>query len=452
MDLPVREGQVFAGKYRVERVIGAGGMGVVVSAEHIELHQRVALKFLKPEAAKKPDLVERFLREARAATRIRSEHVVRVLDVGRLDDGLPFLVMEFLEGVDLGERLQRGGALPVPDAVESILHACEALAIAHAQGIVHRDIKPANLFQARRPDGTPLIKLVDFGISKAALTGPLGEELALTGSQSVVGSPLYMSPEAMRSARRIDPRSDIWSLGVVLYELLTAELAFTGESIAEVCVAVMHTEPASLRLISPSIPDGLDSVVRRCLAKKPDDRFQTTADLAEGLLPFAPERARVLVERARAVATAGASMDLPAKVSPSGKPQALRSTPLRSNAESRAPRSNPALPADRGATAQARPMHERITVSGTAASAPATEDVQKRRPLEGIGWRGPALATSTIAMVLLAYVGVRLSSRLWESPASVSSFAAPSESSPGPSSVFVLRIESDPVGALVSDG
>ncbi len=453
MESPVREGLV-AGKYRVERVIGVGGMGVVVAAQHVELGELVALKFLKEEAATKPELVERFLREARAATRIKSEHVVRVMDVGRLEDGRPFLVMEYLDGSDLGETLARQGAMAVSDAVECVLHACEALAIAHALGIVHRDIKPANLFKTSRPDGTPLVKLVDFGISKAALTGRLGEDMSLTRSQSVVGSPLYMSPEAMESARRIDARSDIWSLGVVLYELLSGTLAFSGESITQVCIAVLQEEPRSLRELEPAIPEGLERVVRRCLAKNPGERYQTVADFAEALLPFGPSRAAVLVDRARAVTKgpkpAGDS-DPQLSLDPGASALAMAS---RAKAEAWSAAGASSAPGGEVLLTPSGATGDNVLPgSGTAVSAPPTERaLAKSASFRRAGrWRGPALALVAVTMAFAAYVAARVSADPRPDPASAASVATLPVPSPSPHS-FTFHIESNPPGARVFEG
>ncbi len=460
MESPVREGDLVADKYRVERVLGVGGMGVVVAAEHVELDERVALKFLKEEAAQKPELVERFLREARSATRIKSEHVVRVMDVGRLEEGLPFLVMEYLEGCDLGELLCRQGAMEVTEAVEAVIHACEALAIAHAQGIIHRDIKPANLFRTCRPDGTPLIKLVDFGISKAALTGRLGEDVSLTHSQSVVGSPLYMSPEAMESARKIDARSDIWSLGVVLYELLSGELAFSGESITRVCIAVMQEEPRSLREIRPHIEDGLERVVLRCLAKNPEERYQTVADLAEALLPFGPARASVLVERARAV-TSGAKvgdsdsrMGWDAAASALAASRKARSEQSTWGVEAMPMGSGSPLPVSPSRGAPSGLGAGRVAGPGeaTAVSAPPTERLVTPSPMHRrkVAWRLPALALLAGSMGIAAYVAARVSAPTKTPP--TASLATTGSSSPAPTLSFALLLESDPPGAFVHDG
>ncbi len=290
----VLPGDVIAGKYRVDRVLGAGGMGVVVAATHQQLDQRVALKFLLPEVAAHEDLVARFLREARAAVKIHSEHVSRVLDVGTLGTGAPYMVMELLDGDDLEQVLARRGPLPVPEVVGYLLQACEAVAEAHSLGIVHRDLKPANLFLARRPSGPPIVKVLDFGISKAPLSA---KEKALTQEAALMGSPAYMSPEQMRASRDVDARSDIWSLGVVLHELLTQSLPFPGESVTVLITTALHEPHVPMRAQRAGIPTELQAVVDRCLEKEAERRFASMAELARALVPFGPPRCEQSLER-----------------------------------------------------------------------------------------------------------------------------------------------------------
>ncbi len=282
---PVSIGDIVAGKYRVERVLGSGGMGVVVAATHLELDQLVALKFILPQALAGAGNVERFMREARAAVRLKSEHVARVYDVGRDGEDRPFMVLELLEGMDLAKLSKQKGSLPVADAVEYLLQACEALVEAHAAGIVHRDLKPQNLFVTRRLNGTPLVKVLDFGIAKAI--GPLAAgQLSLTDSAAIIGSPLYMAPEQMRSARTAEVRSDIWALGVILFELLGGQLPFDGETVTEVCIRVVNEQPAELLALRPALDPALVAIVMRCLAKDPEARFHNVSALAAALEPF----------------------------------------------------------------------------------------------------------------------------------------------------------------------
>jgi len=287
---PVREGDVLAGKYRVERVLGVGGMGVVVAATHLQLDQRVALKFLLPRAMESGEVVARFAREARAAAKIQSEHVARVIDVGTMPEtGSPFMVMEYLEGADLADTLRQTGPLPIERAVGYVLEACEALAEAHAAGIVHRDLKPANLFLAKRPGRGEIVKVLDFGISK--MTSATTNDAALTKTATLMGSPLYMSPEQLMSAKHVDARSDIWAIGVILHELLSGSPPFTGETVPQIVTSILHVPHAPLTTLRADAPRGLEDVVTRCLAKDPSARFASVADLAAALAPFASARA-----------------------------------------------------------------------------------------------------------------------------------------------------------------
>ncbi len=297
----VKEGDVLAGKYRVERLLGAGGMGVVVSAMHLQLHQRVALKLMLPGAASSAEAVQRFVREARAAAQLRSDHVARVLDVGTLAEGPPFMVMELLLGSDLEELLRRHGTLSIRDAVDYVRQACDALQEAHQAGIVHRDMKPGNLFLATDVRGRTQIKVLDFGISKSMLPAGLSGPLALTRTSAVMGSPLYMSPEQMRASRNVDARTDIWSLGVTLYQLLVGQVPFLTESPMELGAKVLHEAPVPPDQLRPEISPALSAVVLCCLAKDPAQRFPTAqalADALEGTLAAVVEPARSAQTRA----------------------------------------------------------------------------------------------------------------------------------------------------------
>jgi serine/threonine-protein kinase len=303
VDLPLEAGQILEGKFRVEKIIGEGAMGLVVEATHLALDERVALKFLRREARDKPDIVVRFAREARAAAKIKSDHVARVYDVGTAPDGSPFIVMEFLEGNDLEHAIQARGKLPTLEAVEHVIEACEGLAAAHALGVIHRDIKPGNLFLSSH-GGRQQIKVLDFGISKAGISGTFEDiDLALAQTTQIMGSPHYMSPEQIRSTKDVDPRADVWSLGVVLFELVTGETPFVAADVTGIIAQVLYEEPRSIKTFLPDVPAGLEDVISRCLAKDPAKRFASAAELAVALLPFAPKRARALVERASAVST-----------------------------------------------------------------------------------------------------------------------------------------------------
>jgi eukaryotic-like serine/threonine-protein kinase len=280
-------GDVIAGRYRIESVAGEGGMGIVYEAEHVVLGQRVALKALLPGVVTSAEAVERFSREASAIARITSEHVVRVMDAGCLPGGAPYIVMEFLDGADLGKTLARRGALPAAEVVDFALQALEALAHAHAAHVIHRDLKPANLFLARNPDGRHVIKLVDFGISQTI-------DLSSDDGR-MIGSPAYMSPEQLRS-QPVDLRTDLWSLGVVLYELLSGAPPFAG-TFSELVTAILEADAPPLTASGHDIPPRLSQIVARCLSREPSARWSNTADLATALAPFGSGRWSGALER-----------------------------------------------------------------------------------------------------------------------------------------------------------
>jgi eukaryotic-like serine/threonine-protein kinase len=306
-----REGDVLAGKFRIERVLGVGGMGMVVSAMHIQLDERVAIKFLLPEALMNAEAVARFGREARAAVKIKSEHVARVTDVGALETGAPYMVMELLRGQDLSHVLRDHGALPISVAVQYLLQACEALAEAHAVGIVHRDLKPANLFLTARADGSPCIKVLDFGISKVTNPSGSGADMGMTRTQAIMGSPLYMSPEQLASAKDVDQRTDVWAVGCVLYELVTGRVPFEAETMPQLCTLILHTEPPSPRSVRPDVPQALDQAILRCLRKDRSQRYANVAALAADIAQFSPDAGPRSAERiSRVLSSSGVSSPL----------------------------------------------------------------------------------------------------------------------------------------------
>jgi serine/threonine-protein kinase len=305
---------VLLGKYRVERVIGRGAMGVVLAARHIELDDRVAIKLLLPEMLAEEGVVERFLQEARAVRRIKSEHVAHVSDVGRLDDGTPYIIMEYLEGRDLAKLRGDRGKLEVEEVVEYILQALEAISEAHANGIIHRDLKPANLFLTRRSDGAPLIKVLDFGTSKMT-PKEMREDLEMTKTGMAIGSPSYMAPEQMLSSRNIDHRADIWAVGVILYNLLTGTFPFKADTLLQMCAAALQSPPTPPRAHRPDLPVELEAAILKCLAKKAVDRFADVAELARSLMPFGPPNSHLVVERIERVL--GVTSDLATFLAPS---------------------------------------------------------------------------------------------------------------------------------------
>ncbi len=303
-------GTVIAGKYRVEQVLGQGGMGVVVAAKHMLLEQRVALKFVLDTTD--PEATDRFMREARATARLENEHVCRVMDVGTTEAGAPYIVMEMLSGMDLAEHLLAYGPLPFESAVDYVLQALEALAEAHARGIVHRDLKPSNLFLATRGDGSTIVKVLDFGISKLQELhepvtestshglGPLAEiedATGLTKTGMMMGSPPFMSPEQLRCSKSVDARCDVWAIGAILYELLSGQRAFPHGN--DMYLRILSGQFVALQDLRPDLPPGLSAIVAGCLRVSIGERFPSAAALATALAPFAPAHARPSVDRAQ---------------------------------------------------------------------------------------------------------------------------------------------------------
>ncbi|MES1187539.1 MAG: serine/threonine-protein kinase [Myxococcales bacterium] len=296
---PVRVGEVVADKYLIEQTLGVGGMGVVVAARDQLLDRKVAIKFLLPKLAGSETAVQRFTREARAATRVSSEHVVRLLEIEKLPSGTPFFVMEYLEGSDLRALLRERGALSPSLAVDYVLQALQAVAEGHVKGIVHRDIKPGNLFLTSRADGTPLIKVLDFGIAKTIDSDSV-ESTSLTSSDDVrLGSPAYMPPEQLQNPRDVDKRSDIWSLGATLYELLCGRPPFEGPGYLELASRILSQPPVPLsqQPVPGTLPPGLENILRKCLEKDRDARYANAAELAAALAPFGSDDARVSLGR-----------------------------------------------------------------------------------------------------------------------------------------------------------
>ncbi len=281
-------GEVIADKYEVVRLLGKGGMGVVLEARHRKLDQRVALKFLAPAELEQAGAVQRFEREARAAALLRSPHVVRTLDVDQTPDGLPFIVMEYLDGRDASSELVRRGRIPVDEAVDWMLQACVGMREAHASGIIHRDLKPSNLFLCTTPGAPLVVKVMDFGVSKVSASH--GETTELTSTQTTLGTPSYMAPEQLVSAKTIDARADVWSLGVVLYRLLTGALPFTAPTPTALAIAVATTDPVDVATRGPWLPAELCAAIMKCLRREPQDRFADVGAFAAAIERFGSGR------------------------------------------------------------------------------------------------------------------------------------------------------------------
>ena len=390
----IESGTIVAGKYRVESILGKGGMGMVYRAYHLALQEDVAIKVLRREVSRDEEVFQRFTREAQSAAKLKSEHVARIKDVGTFDDGLPYIVMEFLEGADLGQMVDTHGAMTIPVAVDLVLQACDAIVEAHSLGIVHRDIKPTNLFVSFRPDQSAIVKVLDFGISKSAN----GTDLSLTQTQSMLGTPAYMSPEQMRSARSVDARTDLWSIGTVLYELVEGRRPFEAESFSEMCVMVAVDPPARM---TKAI--GLDPVIARCLAKQPTDRYPHVAELMRDLAAFAgnPEAAHHYVKRAYR------TLGLPVPTSMESSPNIMRmpsyATPV--------PGPSPTLVHDAASAAMA--------VANAAPTAMRTiEDAPRRRRSSRVLVIGAVLLAS---IGVVATVGIMRATSHDDAPASGSS-------------------------------
>jgi serine/threonine-protein kinase len=337
-------GSVVAGKYFIEELIGEGGLGAVVKAKHLQLDQHVAIKYLKSAVAARPDIVERFLREARLAAKIKSEHAVKVQDVDAVESGIPYIVMEFLEGRDL-ERVLAEGPLAYDLAIDYVLQASEALAEAHAAGIVHRDVKPANLFLATRPGGSSIVKVLDFGISTIA-SSETPSQRRVTQVEERVGTPIFMSPEQLQADADVDARSDIWALGVALYELLSGKLPFDGPDLATLCVAILTKPPVPLSAVNSSVPPQLDEVVARCLQKDPALRYQNIAELAQDLAQIwggdTPSR---VMQISRVIVGAGLRISPPTPFAEGFEPLADPSKPSPASESAAAPNDAPAVAA-----------------------------------------------------------------------------------------------------------
>ena len=288
-------GQVVAGKYRVVRQIAEGGMGVLFEAVHISLEERVAIKFVRA-AELGADAIARFEREARLAVKLRTEHVARILDAGRDEAGDPFIVMEYLEGIDLGELVRTGGPLGATLSAEYLVQACHGLAEAHALTIVHRDVKPANLFLTDDAAGLPIIKVLDFGISKAIDSG--GEDLTSSPERAaqLLGTPHYVSPEQLLTPHAVDARADIWSLGVSAWVIATGRLPFMQTDLVMLFANILNHQAPSIGSVRPDFPEPFVRAIDRCMQKRREDRFDDVGELAMALASLTTARTRPLAE------------------------------------------------------------------------------------------------------------------------------------------------------------
>ncbi len=417
----VAPGDVLAGKYCVTKVLGVGGMGVVVAATHLQLDELVALKFMLPEALGNSVAIQRFLREARAAVKLRSEHVARVSDVGTLETGAPYIVMEYLDGTDLSNLLAAQGTIAIDVAVEYVLQACDAIAEAHSMGVIHRDLKPANLFLTHRKDGTPLLKVLDFGISKSSMLSEKNSG-TLTKGGGIIGSPVYMSPEQMRSAKDVDGRTDIWALGIILYELLGGRPPFDGETIGELMALVLTEPPPPLTNLRV-LPPVLAGVVEKCLEKDRDLRWRDVAQLAKALAPFAPARAQPLVERISIVVAQTAPAVMPYF---SSNPTLDSPATLRDGIASRPAVSVP------GAVASAATVAASATAAGWGSTANPVPSTPRKRVLV-------AAAVALGVFVVVRVLAVRFLGSSEPAPAVTVASTAPSASP-----------AADPVPAIVA--
>jgi serine/threonine protein kinase len=387
----IRSGVVLNGKYEIGRVLGQGGVGIVYEAKNLELDEKVAVKCLRPDMLSDIAMVGRFALEAKAAATIKCEYVASVYDVGTAPGGAPFMVMEFLEGRDLASVTSQSGTLAPRVAAEYTLHVCEALAVAHSMGIVHRDIKPENLMLTERGRGIRIVKVLDFGISKAALSGSIfRNDLPNIKTISLMGTPLYMSPEQVRRSENVDPRSDIWSLGMVLYELLSGCTAFNATTLTELCAAILERAPEPLSTHRDDLPPGLVDVIFKCLEKDPDRRYANVGELAMALMPYAPKRARLNVERA--VAVLGAGMG-------DGPATAFSSVPP--------PRAN-------AVTLPAVPMMPKLPDLSTTDGGElvrASTLVPVTRPSVPPKWKSPVVLVALVALVAFAIGAARVAGK-----------------------------------------
>ncbi len=415
-------------------------MGVVVQAVHVGLRQRVAIKFLQTRAKAKQGQIDenraRFLREAQAASQIKSEHAAKVTDVGEMEGGSPYMVMEFLQGKDLDQVVSEQGPLPVETACRYLMQACEALAEAHRLGIIHRDIKPANLFLTTRADGDPIVKVLDFGIAKA-------NDGILTQSSAGMGTLLYMPPEQLSNAKRVDARSDIWALGVTLFELLTRRTPFDAgnEDMVDMMQRIKAAAPAyTLRALRPDAPEALERIITACLQRLPDQRIDSVATLVAALAPFSPEQGAISVQRTRKILERSGSLPVVTQKKPAnedrteiwtgpGIPSAERSGSL------------PTIPMYPLEAEPSRPSHAGGTQPAWGQTNPPAPTPARAKPSRGLLIGGGVALAASVGIgsfFLFTYVAA-------SSPESPPSTANRASSASVPSSAVTVASASAPV-------
>ena len=394
----VNIGDVLAGKYKVDKILGIGGMGMVVSAMHLELDQRVALKFMLPDALASEQATERFLREAKAAVKLRSEHVCRVLDVGKLDTGAPYIVMEFMEGEDFAQMLKRRGPLDVAEACDYLMQALEGLAEAHANGIVHRDLKPGNLFVTTDNDGSPLVKVLDFGISKSSIGG------SATKTGDIMGSPAYMAPEQMASSKNVDARADLWAVGVIAYQAVTNRLPFEADTLPALCMCVMGETPVSPEQIRADLAPAFGKVVMRCLEKSAAHRYGDLAELAAALAPFASAEAATAAKRIGKVLKRTATTKQAASEAVAATMMARSNAALIAPTEGVTGSEAPLAKAVSSARAASEPPGRISTLQASAAELRVPATTKSKRPIAWIAAAG-AVAIAGAATMFVVFRG-----------------------------------------------